>query len=165
MLHCYLISMYFNIYVGTAVAQWLRCCATNQKVAGSIPACVSGFFIEVKSFRSHYGPGVDSASNRNEYQEYFLRGKGGRCLRLTTLPPSCAVVMKSGNLNFLEPYAPLQACNGTALSFYLKIYVSILLTDSLSLTLNHQTEIKNHGFSECSRKTNILERKLPFFKL
>jgi len=24
------------------------------------------------SFRSHYGPGVDSASNRNEYQEHFL---------------------------------------------------------------------------------------------
>jgi len=22
--------------------------------------------------RSHYGPGVDSASNRNEYQEHFL---------------------------------------------------------------------------------------------
>ena len=30
------------------------------------------------------------------------------------LPPSCAVVMKSGNLNFLEPSGPLQACNGTA---------------------------------------------------
>ena len=73
------------------------------------------FFIDIKSFRSHYGPGVDSASNRNEYQEYFLRGKGGRCVRLTTLPPSCAVVMKSGNLNFLEPSGPLQACNGTAL--------------------------------------------------
>jgi len=25
-----------------------------------------------KSFRSHYGPGVDSASNKNEYQEHFL---------------------------------------------------------------------------------------------
>jgi len=24
------------------------------------------------SFRSHHGPGVDSTSNRNEYQEYFL---------------------------------------------------------------------------------------------
>jgi hypothetical protein len=24
------------------------------------------------SFRSHYGPGVDSVSKRNEYQEYFL---------------------------------------------------------------------------------------------
>jgi len=58
--------------VGTAVAQWLRCCATNRKVAGSIPAGVSGFFIVIKSFRSHYGPEVDSAPNRNEYQEHFL---------------------------------------------------------------------------------------------
>ena len=33
---------------------------------------VNGFFIDMKSFRSHYGPGVESASNRNEYQEYFL---------------------------------------------------------------------------------------------
>jgi len=30
------------------------------------------------------------APNRNEYQEYFLGGKSGRCLGLTTLPPSCA---------------------------------------------------------------------------
>jgi len=45
---------------------------TNRKVVGSIPAGASGFFIEIKSFRSHYGPGVDTASNRNEYQEYFL---------------------------------------------------------------------------------------------
>ena len=54
------------------MAQWLRCCATNRKVAGSIPAVVVGFFIDIKSFRSHYAPGVDSASNRNEYQEHFL---------------------------------------------------------------------------------------------
>ena len=27
---------------GTVVAQWLRCCATNRKVAGSIPAGVIG---------------------------------------------------------------------------------------------------------------------------
>jgi len=57
---------------GTAVAQWLRCCATSRKVAGSIPDDVIGFFIDIKSFRSHYGPGVDSNSNRNEYQESFL---------------------------------------------------------------------------------------------
>jgi len=43
--------------LGTAVAHWLRRCATNRKVAGSIPA------------GGYYGPGVDSASNR---QEYFL---------------------------------------------------------------------------------------------
>ena len=96
-------------YSGTAVAQWLRCCATNRKVAGSIPASVSGFFIDIKSFRSHYGPGVDSASNRNEYREYFLGGKGGRCVGLALLP-SCAVT-KSGNLNFLEASGPLHVCN------------------------------------------------------
>jgi len=27
---------------------------------------------------------------------------------------TCSVVMKSGNLNFLEPFGPLQACNGIA---------------------------------------------------
>jgi len=73
------------------------------------------FFINIKSFRSHYGPGVDLASNRNKYQDHFLGGKGGRCVRLTTLLPSCAVVTKSESLNFLEPSGPVQACNGTAL--------------------------------------------------
>jgi len=55
-----------------AVAQWLRCCATNRKFAGSIPTGIIGFFIDIKSFRSHHSPGVDSASNRSEYREYFL---------------------------------------------------------------------------------------------
>jgi hypothetical protein len=72
------------------------------EVAGSVPDGVIGIF--------HYGPGV---SNRNEYQVYFLGVKvTGRCVRLTTLPPSSAVVMKSGNPDFLEPSGPLQACNG-----------------------------------------------------
>jgi len=35
--------------------------------------------------------------------------------KAANLPPSCAVVTKSGNLNFLEPSGPVQACNGTAL--------------------------------------------------
>jgi len=30
------------------------------------------FFIDINSFRSHYGPGVDSVSNRNEYKQHFL---------------------------------------------------------------------------------------------
>jgi hypothetical protein len=40
-------------------------------------------------------PWIDSASNGNEYQEYLLGGKGGRCVRLTTLPPSCADCQES----------------------------------------------------------------------
>jgi len=40
-------------------------------------------FVDIKSFRSHYGPAVDPACNRNEYQEYFLGVKvagRGRCI-------------------------------------------------------------------------------------
>ena len=56
-----------------------------------------------------YGPGVDSASNRNEYHEYFLGGKVGRCVGLTTLPPSCAY-----RFEIWEPQhsGTLRACPG-----------------------------------------------------
>ena len=64
-----LIRNTYSTFRGTAVAHWLSCCATNRKVAGSISAGVSGFFIDIKSLRSYYGLGIDSASNRNEYQE------------------------------------------------------------------------------------------------
>jgi len=62
-----------------------------------------------KSFRPHYGSGVDSASNRNEYQKYFLGGKGGRCVRLTTLPPSCADCLETWEP---QPSGTLRACPG-----------------------------------------------------
>ena len=41
-------------------------------------------FSVTKSFQLHYGPGVESASNRNECQEYFLWGKSGWYVGLTT---------------------------------------------------------------------------------
>jgi len=47
-------------------------CYKSEVFAGSIPADVIGIFNDIKSFRSHYGLGVDSASNRNEYLEFFL---------------------------------------------------------------------------------------------
>jgi hypothetical protein len=37
----------FTFTLGTAVAQWLRYCATNQMVAGSIPDGVMEFFIDI----------------------------------------------------------------------------------------------------------------------
>jgi len=65
----------------------------------------------MKSFRSHYGTGVDSASNRIEYQEYFL----GRCIRLTTYHNPVPLSRNLRNLTSSEPSGPVQACNGTAL--------------------------------------------------
>jgi hypothetical protein len=69
-------------------------------------------FSMTSSFRPHSGSEFTSSSNKNEYQEYFLGGgggKGGRCgVGLTTLPPSCADC-----LEIWEPQPPgtLRACN------------------------------------------------------
>jgi len=65
------------------------------------------FFIDI--ILPYYGPEVDSTSNRNEYQEYFLEVKGGQCIGLTTLPLSCADC-----LEIWEPQLPgtSRACPG-----------------------------------------------------
>jgi len=52
-------------------------------------------------FFMDYGPGVDSASNQNEYQIYFLGDKGGQCAGLTTLPSSSV-----DSLEVWEPQPP-----------------------------------------------------------
>jgi len=64
------------------------------------------FFIDIILPAAHWvNPGVDSVSNRSEYEEYFLGGKGGQCVGLTS-PPSCA--------DCLEIWDPgtLRACPG-----------------------------------------------------
>jgi len=38
------VCVFVYIYMEAAVAQWLRCCAENRKVAGSIPAGVIRIF-------------------------------------------------------------------------------------------------------------------------
>ena len=68
----------------TAVAQWLRCCATNRKVAGSIPDGVT----------SDRTMALGSTQPLTEMSTRSISwGKGGRFVGLTTLQPPCAVVM------------------------------------------------------------------------
>ena len=67
-------------------------------------------FSLIYSFRPRYGPGIDSAPNRNEYQAYFLEGNGGRTLRLTTLPLNVPIVLKSGSLSSWKPQCLSRDC-------------------------------------------------------
>jgi hypothetical protein len=86
----------------------------NRQVASSIPEVVIGIF----QWHKPSGRTMALGSTRllTEMSARCISwGKGGRCVRLTTLPTFCAVVMKSGNINFLEHSGPLQACNGAAL--------------------------------------------------
>ena len=84
------------------------------------------FFIDVILLAIH-SPGIDSASNRNVYQEYFLGG-GERCSAHRADNLSCA--------NFLESWEPqppgtLWACPG-------------LFRDSLSFTFTDRAWTGKH---------------------
>ena len=95
--------------IGTRWRSWLRHCAKSRKVAGSIPDGVIKIFYWFNPSDRTMALGVDSASNKNEYQEYFLGGKDGRCVWLTTLPTSC-----DDCLEIWEPQPPetLRSCPG-----------------------------------------------------
>jgi hypothetical protein len=55
-------------------------------------------FLLTPSYLPHYGPGFDSASNKNEYQKYLLGG----CVGLTTLLLSRVDCLEnSGNIKLL----------------------------------------------------------------
>jgi len=106
----------------------------------------------------------------------FPGGKGGRCVGLTTLPPSSAVVMKYGKtltswnplghfrpvmgllylyFNFLEPSGPLQACNGTALPFYVFYKWHRLFT----------FYIGHYNISECKKRPLRVLLYIPVYVL
>jgi hypothetical protein len=56
-------------YRGIAVAQWLRYKSEGRWFDSRW--CHWNFSL-TQSFPLHHGPGIDSASNINEYQEHFL---------------------------------------------------------------------------------------------
>ena len=109
-------------YLGPAVAQFVESLHYKPEASGFDSPWCHRNFSSTYSFRPHYGPRVESASIRNEYQEYFLGGKGGRCVGLTTSPPSCAYCHEKWKL---QPPGILKACPGLHKNCFL-----IILTES-----------------------------------
>jgi hypothetical protein len=88
------------------------------------------FFVNIILPAALYSPGVDSASNRKEYQEYFLKVKEAGAKDCQPYHLHMPIVLKSGSLNLLEPSGPVQACNGIALPF-LPLYTVFTYTHFL----------------------------------
>ena len=71
-------------------------------------------FSFTKAFRSKYGPGVDAASNRNEYQEYLLREQRRPPLRadnlVTFMPDFLGILVASVSASPKGLYRPVMGC-------------------------------------------------------
>ena len=90
-----------------------------------------------QSFRTIYGPGVDLSSNRNEYQEYFLGGNGGRCVRLTTLPHPCAVCLEIWEPQLRGTLGAWPGLYGDCFTFFLPVTtITMFLSSLLSTEMN-----------------------------
>ena len=110
---------------------WLGHWAKSLKVAGSIPNGVVG----ILHWHNPSGRTITLESTQSlteEYQEYLLGCKGGLCLGLTTLPPSCADC-----LGIWDPQPPgtLRACLG--LSWDCFTFTSYCLTWTGWRTVEH----------------------------
>ena len=88
---------------------WIKVWELKKK----IPGCVSGFFIDIKSFRP----------NRNEYQENFLGGKCGRCVRLTTYHHPVPLSRNPGTLTLWNPLGLFRPVMGMLYLFSLLFWV------------------------------------------
>ena len=80
--------------------------------------CNWKIFIEY-SIMPHCGCGVNCASNRNDYREYFLQVKTAGEWDLQNNHLHVATVFKSGCLKLLETSGTVQVCNGIAVTFTL----------------------------------------------
>jgi hypothetical protein len=94
---------------GTRWRSWLRQCAASRKVTGSIPDVVIGFFHRRNPSGRTMVLGSTQPLTEISTRIYFLGVKGGRCLRLTTLSPSCADCLEIWEP---EPPGTLRACPG-----------------------------------------------------
>jgi hypothetical protein len=85
----------------------------------------------------------------------FSGGKGGRCVGLTTLPPSCADCLKIWETHLLEPSGPVKACNGIALPFTVQYNTGHYSTVQYMFTHKQYTE-----YTERNIHNNKKEKKL-----
>jgi hypothetical protein len=106
------ISFKFNLVLflnrGTRCRSCLRHCATSRKVAGSIPDDVTGILYWHNLSSRIMALGLTQPLTE-KVPGIFPGGKGGRCVGLTTLPPSCTDCLE---IRKSQPPGALRDCPG-----------------------------------------------------
>ena len=136
-----------SVHRGTRWRSYLRHYATNRKVAGSIPDSVTGIFHSRNPSGRTMALGstqpLTEMSTRN-----ISWGKGGRCVGLTTLTPSCADC-----LAVCEPQTrPVQACNGITLPYFTCPFTSLYRTVQMTMQTSYTLQMSTYLMNSCSMR-------------
>jgi hypothetical protein len=84
---CFITWYFFTVRRATPC----RLSSTAYSMYSQLHSILGGRY-SIRSLRTRHAvvTGTHLSWNRNEYQGYLLGAKGGRCIGLTNLPPSCA---------------------------------------------------------------------------
>ena len=115
-----------STYLVPGVAKWLRRCATSRTVPGSIPGGVTGDYFRGSLWQNHVPWGQLKPLKMSTRD--FSRGKGGRCLELTTYHPCIAESQEIRGLNLPGTPRATSACRGTPLLYFFTYILTQLHT-------------------------------------
>jgi hypothetical protein len=87
--------------------------------------------------------GVESTSNTKEYQEYFLGGKGRRCVGLATSPPSCADCLEIWEPQPPGPSRRAQASKGMLYYYYHYYYYYYIFYFYFVVVVNYRQSLRH----------------------
>jgi len=110
------------------VVLWLRHCAKSRTVLGSFPVSVTGFFSDISLSDHTIVLGLTQPLGKMSARD-IPGGKGGRWVRVTASPPSCAEC--HGNLGPLTSWKHLGHTRPVTGLLYLFTFYSTYLVKSL----------------------------------
>ena len=131
------------------MAQRLRSCATNRKVADSIPAGLIGIFHWHKILPIALWPWGRLSLLQKQFPGVFPWSKGGRCVRLTTYHHPVPLSRNLGTFSSWNPLGHSRPVTGL-------LYLFTVFTTARRLSLSWSTSIQTISSDPSSLKSILI---------